>query len=260
MHFAHISDLHLCQDPAGTPSVNDDAVALAGRLVRDIAACRDMLDFVVVSGDLTEDAAPQSFRIFEDLVRDLDLPLFVVPGNHDGPAGFEAYKAHSGRLSQADISGRTVDLGDVRLFGINTCVEGKTTGAIPADSLEQLARELDRDDASQLVIVMHHPPFGLGQREFDEISVLERSDIFCEVLQAATVRPVILCGHVHRPYVVTRHGVPCFIGGSPARCFAADPPFGETSVRPSHEPYSYFVHCLDGRGNHVVTPRWVGTS
>jgi len=258
MRFAHISDLHLCVDPAANPAVNDDANIMAERLVQDIGRIREGLDFVIMTGDLTDDAAPASFALFENLFRHVGLPLMLVPGNHDGPAGFLEYGRHSGQFAQWDISGRVVELGKLRLLGINTCVEGDTTGAIPASSLDLLQRELDAETSAQLLIVMHHPPFMPGLREFDEISVLAGSDRFADILRTARTPPVILCGHVHRPYVASLNGAQCFVGGSPARQFAASPPFGTAAIRPSNEQFSYFVHWTEGASHHVMTPRWIG--
>jgi predicted phosphodiesterase len=88
--------------------------------------------------------------------------------------------------------------------------------------------------------------------------VLKRSDRLGQLLHGSDASPVILCGHVHRPYFAHWNGANCFVGGSPARAFAADPPFGAAPIQPSEEPFSYFVHKLKGNGDHVVTPRWLG--
>ncbi len=257
MRFAHLSDLHLCPDPRANPAVDDHALEMAARTCADLLRLRGSLDFVVVSGDLTDDAAPESFQRFERLFAPLDLPLFVVPGNHDGPTAFQRHKAVSDLLGASDISGRLVDLGALRVLGIDTCVEAQVTGAICPDSLGLLARALDDRQGPPLLIVMHHPPFAPGLREFDAISVLANRERFDALLAAAPRRPTILCGHVHRPYAACWRGTNCFIAGSPARRFAADPPFGDAPIHPSAEPFSYFIHDLDAAGMHVMTSRWI---
>jgi 3',5'-cyclic AMP phosphodiesterase CpdA len=257
MRFAHISDLHLCPDPVANPSVNDDANRMAERLAQDLAGIRDGLDLVVMTGDLTDDASSWSFGRFEELFRDLGLPMVTVPGNHDGPSGYHAHKTGSGLFAGWDISERVVEIGALRLLGIDTCVEGATTGAIPEASLTHLEQELGTA-GPPLVVVMHHPPFLPGLREFDEISALEGTERFAALLRGAAVPPTVLCGHVHRPYVAVHAGAVCFVGGSPARTFGASLPFGAGPIRPSPEPFSYAVHRIGKDGSHVMTPRRIG--
>ena len=257
MRFAHISDLHLCREPGKSAVVRDDVHALVQALARDIGRIGDILDFVVLSGDLTDDAHPDSFRQVERIFSALDLPVYLVPGNHDGPRAFHDYKRESRYFSDCDISGRRIDLGQIRLLGIDTCLENEITGAVADGALDALERELGSSAGSQLVIVMHHPPFPPGLGEFNEISRLQNGDRFAALLRGSDAAPIVLCGHVHRPYFSSWHGANCFVAGSPAAQFAGDPPFGDAPFRPSGEQYSYYVHSLDGPGQHVVTPRWV---
>ncbi len=255
MRFAHISDLHLCQEPERTGVIRDDVHALVAALAQDIRRIGTVLDFVVLSGDLTDDAHADSFRQVEQIFLSLGLPLFLVPGNHDGPAAFFERKLGSDFLARCDISGRLVEFDGLRLLGINTCVEGEVTGAIAQHDLDIVAREFSSTANSPLVIVMHHPPFQTGLREFDEISRLENGERFSALLRESNAAPIILCGHVHRPYFARWHGASCFVAGSAAGQFAADLPFGDVPLAPSREEYSYFVHSLEGPGQHVVTPR-----
>ena len=257
MRFAHISDLHLCQEPDKSMVVRDDVHSFVEALAHDIGGIGDILDFVVLSGDLTDDAHPESFRQVVRIFSALNLPVYLVPGNHDGPRAFLDYKRESGFLSDCDISGRVIDLGGIRLLGINTCLENEITGAVAPRALEALERELDSTAGSQLVIVMHHPPFLPGLREFDEISRLENGDRFAALLRGSNAAPIVLCGHVHRPYFSSWHGANCFVAGSPAAQFAGDLPFGDPPIRPSDEQYSYYIHSVDGPDQHVMTPRRV---
>lgn len=257
MHFAHISDLHLCRDPENNAAVKNNTIEIVEAIGHDLHRISEILDFIILSGDLTDDAHPDSFQQFERIFSRLGTPVFVVPGNHDGPSAFFQCKADRGFLSQSDISGRVVDLGDVRLLGLNTCVENETTGAIAAIELDVLERELELGGGSQLVVVMHHPPFDPGLREFDEIAHLDGSAELGRLLQGSNTSPIILCGHVHRPYYARWHGAACFVAGSPAAPFTADLPFGNTPIYPSDAQYFYFVHSLHGAGHHVVTAQHI---
>ncbi|MBS0125384.1 metallophosphoesterase family protein [Thetidibacter halocola] len=257
MRFAQISDLHLCRHPDRVAALRDDTPDIVAAIARDLQAVAGILDCVIVAGDLTEDAEDASFAQFEAMFATLPVPVFTIPGNHDGPAAYHDRKARSEFLRGADISGRVVPVAGARLLGIDTCLEGMTTGALDDRALDLIAQALAADEAGPLVIVMHHPPFPTGQRVFDEISVLDGGARFADLLRGATKPPAILCGHVHRPYTARFHGALCCAAGTPVAPFASALPFGDMAIAPSDEPYAYLVHQVDADGTHVVTTRRV---
>ncbi|MCP5151717.1 MAG: metallophosphoesterase family protein [Chromatiales bacterium] len=254
MRFAHISDLHVCSGPAAGATAREDIIATVEALAGDLARIAGCLDFIVLSGDMTDDARPESFRKLEELFAPLALPIFTVPGNHDGPAAYFR-KVASGRLAEGDLTGRVVDLGAVRLLGLDTCVENEATGALSAQALDLVARELDSNDLSQLIIVMHHPPFAPGLRQFDEIVRLEGAAELARLVAGAARAPIVLSGHVHRAYQARWNGANCFVAGSAVLPFTAEHPYGDGPIRPSAEQRCYFVHAIDADGMHVVTPQ-----
>jgi len=130
MRFAHISDLHLCRDPAQVAAVRDDTFEMVQAIAQDVHDIQEILDCVIVSGDLTDDAEEDSFAQFEAMFSGLDVPIFIIPGNHDGPAAYHGHKSRSGFFERADITGRVVKVGGVRVLGLDTCVEAHTTGAL----------------------------------------------------------------------------------------------------------------------------------
>ena len=253
MRFAHLSDLHLSQTPVAGVLANADAIV--EDIVRDVSRIREGLDFVVVSGDMTDDADPASFQRFETLFKTIGLPVFIVPGNHDGPAGYYRYRDGSKNFAEWDITNRVVDLSGLRLIGIDTCIEGETTGRIDVKAMDLVPREINRQDAGPLVIVMHHPLISPGMRDFDAVAQLEGSDQMLESVRQSGVPQIILAGHVHRPYVGNRHGTACFVAGSPTSAHRSELPFGDSPVRFEGLQDFYHVHEINGDGRHVVTPQ-----
>ena len=254
MRFAHLSDLHLCNGPAADAGASRHAAEIASAIARDLGRISEILDFIVVSGDLTDDAHGRSFETFERLFAPLGLPVFTIPGNHDGPAAYRRHAA-AGWLAQCDITGKAVDLGGIRLVGIDTCIEDSTTGALSEQTLACVERALASSDPRKLVIVMHHPPFATGHGPFDDIAATEGAGAFAELIAESPNKPIILCGHVHRIYQANWMGAACYIAGSPALPFTSDLPFGPSPIHPAEEGCVYFVHAIDDRGTHVVTPQ-----
>lgn len=256
MRFAHLSDLHLCEDPAADRDAGRHAADIATAMAQDVAKLGQILDFVVVSGDLTDDAHDKSFQSFERLFAPLELPVFTIPGNHDGPAAYRS-QAASGWLARCDITGRSIDLGHIRLLGLDTCIENSTTGALSKSTLERVETELASNNSRQLVIVMHHPPFTTGHGPFDAIAELEGRAEFARLIAESRPAPIILCGHIHRIYQANWHGAACYIAGSPALPYISDMPFGSSPIRPALEDLVYFVHAIDEQSTHIATPQRV---
>lgn len=257
MRFAHVSDLHLSQAPEAGGVARERLFSVAEAIALDIRRISAVLDFVVVSGDLTDDADPDTFRQFESLFAPIGLPVFTVPGNHDGPSAY-VHAAKGGLLAENDISGRVVEQGDLSLVGIDTCIEGATTGTIAPADLELLERTLAPEHGRQFVIVMHHPPCPPGLRQFDDIARLERADVLADVLQSAGTAPIVLSGHVHRAYHANWHGARVFVAGSPAMPYGSDLPFGDSPIRPVQQEAGYFVHSVPRADTHTATwqPVW----
>ncbi|WP_157968967.1 metallophosphoesterase [Tropicimonas sp. IMCC34011] len=253
MRFAHISDLHLSQTLVA--GVRADAAAIVEQLSRDILRISEILDFVVVSGDVTEDAEFASFRQFEDMFAQIGLPVYMVPGNHDGPAVYYNCLDQFPTLSSWDITNKVVELPGLCLLGIDTCIEGETTGRIKADAMKIIERESARRGAPPLVIVMHHPPITTGLQEFDAVSQLEGIAELHDIIKRSERPKLILSGHVHRPYQGRIDGAGCFVAGSTTSAFAPDLPFGSSPILFRGLQDFYYVYEVDENGRYVVTPQ-----
>jgi 3',5'-cyclic AMP phosphodiesterase CpdA len=253
MRFAHLSDLHLGQ--TSVAGVRDDAASIVEQMVHNVCQISEVLDFVIVSGDMTEDAEMVSFQQFEDMFTTIGLPVYMVPGNHDGPAGYYRCIEQSKTLSTWDITNRIVEMQDLRLLGIDTCIEGETTGRIEAKAMTLIENEVARRGAPPLIIVMHHPPITPGLRDFDVVARLDGAAELHDILQRADADQFILSGHVHRPYQACMDGTTCFVAGSPTSAFTSDLPFGVSPIRLQGIQEFYFVHEVSRSGRHVVTPQ-----
>ncbi|MXQ09853.1 hypothetical protein GQ651_18560 [Alphaproteobacteria bacterium GH1-50] len=254
MRLAHVSDLHLVEHEDGAGA---SPLAVARAIAEDIAAIRDALDLVVVSGDLTDRAEPAAFAAFEDIFAAIGLPLITIPGNHDGPAGMHAYTATSDRFAGWHITNRVVEHGALRFLGLDSCLQDTTEGALDQDALDILEAEVTRRDAPPLVIVMHHPPLLLGLKRFDGFCELEGHDRLMGILRAADAPITVLSGHVHRPYTVQEGRITCHVAGSMVAPYDSPLPFGDSPIRPTTPQDFYYIHDIEPGGAHVVTPQRV---
>jgi predicted phosphodiesterase len=128
----HVSDIHL--NPLGV----ELARSLAQRF--DVAA-------VVDTGDLTSFGLAGEDRI-GDLVDQIPVPYYFVPGNHDSPANRRGLDAHPNITL---LDGQVIEVGGVRILGVadpDTTVAGGVTydqaKAARRAQAGEVAAEVDR--------------------------------------------------------------------------------------------------------------------
>lgn len=71
-NFAHITDIHI-----GTETAKEDLE----RTVIDIN--NQDLDFVIVTGDITEMGTDEELASAKETLAKIKIPNYVIPGNHD---------------------------------------------------------------------------------------------------------------------------------------------------------------------------------
>ncbi len=190
----HFSDIHF-----GGPQAPNRAEALLSEIERQRP------DVVALSGDLTQRARSWQFRQARAFLDRINLPLIVVPGNHDVPlwnvvrrfaSPLEKYK----RWITADLNPTYLD-DQIAVLGIDTTrsftIKG---GGVDGNSLGIMrARFCPLPEAVCKVIVAHHPfaqPPGFEHEE--TVGGLERAlNLFdeCRV-------DMVLTGHLHQSYIV----------------------------------------------------------
>ena len=252
MRLAHVSDLHLgLEGAAGNPR------DVAKAVVADLKGVSEALDLVLVSGDLTEKADPGAFDEFVQMFGAIGVPVAIVPGNHDGPAGMHAFGRTSKVFAEWHITNRVIEVCGVRLLGLDTCIEATTEGALDEDGMVLLEQEVGRKNAGRLVVVMHHPPLILGLKRFDSFCQLEGRERFMEIMGSAHEQVIVLSGHVHRPYIASKGRLTCYVAGSMVAPYDSALPFGDLPIRPAALQDFYYIHDISLGGHHVVTPQRV---
>lgn len=191
----HISDLHF-----GPPFVP----AVAEALLQTIPSLAP--DAIVVSGDLTQRAKRHQFeeaRAFFDRLP--EIPLLVIPGNHDVALWriFERlFKPHAlyCEIITPDLN-PVVRVGNVVLVGLDSTAPRRTisNGRLYADQLRHCEETFAAvpEDMTRIVVAHHH--FAPGHdRVYDIAMPGSRRAIDCFIDQKVEM---ILGGHLHRSYI-----------------------------------------------------------
>ncbi|MGA9658926.1 MAG: metallophosphoesterase [Asticcacaulis sp.] len=197
MKIAHISDLHF--------GSHDEAVFLAlMQHLKDAAP-----DLVIASGDLTQSATEAEFAQAQVFFRQLPMPVFAVPGNHDLPGMdlrrfFKPFKRYKTYIADDLEPGLATPL--VQIEGINTARMilphwNWANGAVSASQCRRLARDFAAATAPWRMLIMHHPI--MSPKEFPLDVTVFHADNLLKTIMAQKI-DIVLAGHQHHAYIETR--------------------------------------------------------
>lgn len=251
MLIAHLSDTHLTTGPVAALPAEHGYDALTR-----VQALDPRPDCVLITGDLVERGDPAEYEQARKLLDILDLPVHVVPGNHDhAPTMLEALSDTAYVQPAADEPDRCyyrVDYPGLRLLCLDSSIPGRHDGELGPAQLEWLDSELRTEPDVPAFVAMHHHPVRSGIQVMDQVQ-LNDAQALAEVLSGHPPVARILIGHLHRAMVTTFAG---------SLLMAAPSTYQQVYLDLSsrrigafvQEPASMLLHWVDGEDvvSHVV--------
>ncbi len=248
--IVQLTDLHI-REPGRLAYGRIDTSPYLRRAVQAVLALRQRPQAVVITGDLTDFGRPQEYAHLQALLAPLDMPVYLLPGNHDERGQLRRSFPHHAYLGSSGFVQYSVEAGGMRLVALDTCDPGQPHGRLCDERLDWLEAELERHRDQPVVIAMHHPPFETLIGHMDRIGLVEGAErLEAIVARHANVERVI-CGHLHRPIEVRFGGTIACTSPAPAHQVTLDlHPQAESCWM--LEPPGFRVLALDGR-KRVVT-------
>ncbi|WP_269582286.1 phosphodiesterase [Roseibium sp. Sym1] len=238
--IAHMTDFHL--RPRGLPCYRvSDTNMLAERAIRSLKALDTAPDALVVTGDLTDRSDPREYAVARRLLSELDMPVYILPGNHDSTDDMRREMTGFPGLSE-NADGKifyTTEVGGVRLIVLDTHMPGKPCGELGANQLSWLEARL-RENNQPTLIALHHPPALTGIRHMDAIGLID-APALAEVLAPHAHVERILCGHLHRPIITAFAGKIMTLAPSTGHQVVLDLREDGPAMF-NFEPAAYFLH------------------
>lgn len=179
-------------------------------------------DVILITGDLTDFGRPEEYSLLRSLIAPLDMPVFVIPGNHDTREGMrQAFYDHEYLPKGGGFLHYVVEGYPLRLVGLDTTVPGKPQGAMCQERLQWLDQRLSEKPDVPTVLFMHHPPIVTGIKHMD-VQNCRDGEALGNLVERHKQVFQILCGHVHRPIQAQWHGVTVTIAPSSSHYVALD--------------------------------------
>lgn len=166
------------------------------------------IDGVLVTGDISDDGSAESYAVARQELERLGERLLVIPGNHDRREPFRAAFSDLPEIAPRGLIDWVAEIGDTRIVGLDTLIEGQGGGALRDESLVLLSQAVTGAGGLQVVVALHHPPLRTGIRFMDAIG-LANPDPLRDVLDLHSAPVQVLAGHVHGVYhgMLGRHPV-----------------------------------------------------
>ncbi len=211
--LAVVADPHVSTRRSGTSKLFDRTELHLRNAVRDI---RDRnVDAAVSVGDLTKDGEPWNYDAVDDILAELDVPFYAVPGNHDVPKeGDEVESLPISGFVERYTPGSlpfATRVGGVDLVGLNSAgTESRLFDSHDGEVSDRQLAWLDETlpDLDNPVVVVHHNLPSMSAQVAHHRDTVEpemaippemrNADALVERLAGNGV-PLVLTGHLHLP-------------------------------------------------------------
>jgi len=247
MLIAQITDTHIKAEGKLSYGKVDTRLYLE-QCIAHINALSPQPDVVLVTGDITDFGRTEEYQQAGLLLDQLEMPYYVIPGNHDLPDAMRVEFSDHSYLPDDGYIQYVVDEYPVRMIGLDTQVIGKPHGLMCEDRLNWLEQQLLAEPDRPTLLFMHHHPFETGIEHMDSQNC-RNGDVLGALVEKHPQIKYILCGHVHRQIELAWHGTIAAIGSSPSHSVVLDlNPHGPRNF--CLEPRT--IKLLHWNGKHLI--------
>ncbi len=251
MILAQISDTHICAEGTRLYGRIDTNAGLR-RAVETINRLRPRPDAVLASGDLAEAGEAAQYAALRAILDRLEVPLHVMPGNHDSRAGLRAVFADHAYLPKDGFLHYALELGPVTLIALDTVVPGEDGGTLCAEQLAWLDAQLKAARDRPVIVAMHHPPVPIGIDWLDRLACANAEGLAEVVVRHPQVERIV-SGHVHRAAQARFAGT--MVATAPSTAYQVALELGhDGEPHLTREPPAFLLHRWQGDRllSHVV--------
>lgn len=193
--LVHITDTHIIP-PGELLYGSTDTAAHLRECVRQINCMQPKPDIVLITGDLVEKPDKACYEHFIRLIDALEMPTYVIPGNHDDPDAMAVAFADTPYFPVTDNTFQyAIDYLPFSILALNSHAEGSELPDFNPQRLGWLQEQLDQTD-KPVLIAIHHPPMMTGIELID----MGGTDWFQglkSVLAGHGKTKLVICGHCH---------------------------------------------------------------
>ena len=195
MIIAQISDTHIM----AKSSDKAEALNRAENLRQCIADIRQQeVDVVVHTGDTVHNGLAEEYAHLREILSELDVPFFLIPGNRDQHALLRsAFKNLSYLPLDNEFLHYVVEDFPIRLVALDSVEAGERKGVFCAKRIAWLENTLVQEPEKSTVLLIHHPPFDISDYYLNGYRHSKDTEDLRVLVSRHPQVKGLLCGHVH---------------------------------------------------------------
>lgn len=238
VRIVQFTDFHLLFDPAEVMmGINTDE---SFQSVVDAARSGHWPpDFCLLTGDLAQEARPQTYRRLRGYLESLGVPCYCLPGNHDSPLLIAEHLVSDSVFYQPSLLSD-----DWQIICLNSTIPGDPGGYLQADQLSFLEASLVAHPDKYALVALHHSPLATGSQWLDTMRLGNADELLALIARFPNVRALVF-GHVHQA-MDERIGDLRLIA-CPSTCFQFKPANGDFALDAVPPGYRWIDLYADGR-------------
>lgn len=218
VRLVQITDPHLFADVEGQLLGVNTAKSL-NAVLDTFRAVQYPADFMLATGDISQDYSPESYRSFVRAISPLNLPCHFLPGNHDDPRIMHLH------MQGPKVHGhKRILAGKWQIIMLDSTVRGKPGGFLAPAELALIDEAVAAFPEHYTLLVMHHNPVLANCTWLDQHCLANGEAFLAHISQYAQVRGV-LWGHIHQQLDIDypRAGAPLHLMATPSTCIQFKP-------------------------------------
>lgn len=230
LRFIHLTDCHLLNTPDETLRAINTYDTLSA-VVNDVRQMESQIDFVLVTGDISQSGDVPSYQLFKHNMDQLNIPIYCLPGNHDNTSTLKSMFQTS---PDAAISVNLIK--NHLLILLNSAVINAVSGTVSDNQIQQLKNTLASNRSRPVIIGLHHPPITINSIWMDNIGLTNTKELMT-LLEEFNMVKLVLFGHAHQEVNATHKHM--HLVATPSTCFQFKPITHVMEI--DHAPPSYRV-------------------
>ena len=213
-------------------------------VLQDVQSKYDEFDYIVMTGDISNDGSVESYERYVAIVRDYfpSTPLAWLDGNHDDPAKMASVRCERPVEQYFAIENWNV-------ICLSSRIPFEEGGALSEAELQRLDLLLAQKPSSPTLVFLHHQAVPVGSHWVDNYVVNNAEDFFKVIDKYSHVKAVAW-GHVHQEFSSMRKNVALL--ASPSTCVQFKQNSHEFAVDKKMPGYRVFTLYPDGSFDSIV--------
>jgi len=180
------------------------------QVIQHVQKTKRNIDLILITGDLTHDETTKGYERLRAMLDPLQVPIYLLPGNHDVPALMHETLPSKWISLQSQIL-----LDHWQIIMLDSTIENSESGRLNENQLRLLHTSLEQHPDLHALVCLHHQPIAMGSAWLDTMQ-LENSKGFFDILSHHPQVKAVLWGHVHQEF--SRQSGQMQLLASPSTC------------------------------------------